>query len=326
MTPRRTPAIDAPAFLSSWKIWATVLAAMLIPFFVHIPKALRRDPVLSPLGDNLHVILLAGVTLMLYWRGRLRGRLGWAALAAAAIGGAIEFIQIPCGRNANFSDFLTDLVGINLVVGYVLWRGHGRRAGQVLFILLLLVVPIRLYKMPFVAAAAYQTRGTFPVIADLESPGQHWLWSANGERATVDIVPVSDSPGGLGHVVRLHAGPPAQWPGVEMRRFPHDWTDYQYLALDARYVPVAADSATSQRFTVRLDDYRGRKDYTWIYTVNTATTEWQTFRIPLTDRRVTDGALLLDRIFDRRDVDRIMVYCPRPSHDAVLEIDNLHLE
>jgi len=325
MSPRHTPAIPPPTLLANWRVWAVIMAAMLIPFFLPIPLVLRRDPVLSPLGDNLHVILLAGVTLMLYWRGRLRGRLVWSAVAAAFIGAAIEIIQIPCGRNANVLDFLTDLVGINLVVGYVLWRGHGRASGRLLFIALLLIVPIRLHKMPFVAAASYRIRGTFPLIADLEDPGDHWLWSANGDDAQVQVVAVDDSPDGPGHVVRLSAGPPAPWPGAEMRRFPHDWSAHTELLLDVRLVPTTASADSTQRFTIRCDDFRGRKTNTWIYNVNTATTAWQTFRIPIADRRVTDGSLLKDRLFDRRDADRILIYFPHPKHDAVLEIDNLRL-
>jgi len=82
----------------------------------------------------------------------------------------------------------------------------------------------------------------------------------------------------------------------------------------------------SLRFTIRCDDFTGRKEHTWISTRCTATTDWQTFRIPLVDRQVTDGNNFQDRIFDRRDVDRVMISRSAPDAESVLEIDNLRLE
>ena len=315
------PAIKPPTLLLKWQTWAFGLAIMLVPFFVPIPMVLRRHPVIAPLGDQLHVVLLAGVSLLVYWRGPLKGRLWATALAAAIIGGAIEFIQIPFGRQAAFMDFVLDLVGIGLVVGYVLWRGHGLRVGLGLILALLMIFPARLYHVPFVAIASYRGQEIFPLIADLEGPRDHWIWGGNN--AAVEVVTVPDSPMGPGRVVRLQATPPAHWPSAEMRRFPHDWSAYQYLLLDVRLVGSPGDT---QRFSVRLDDFAGRRDHTWISTANTANTSWQTFRIPLRNRQVTDGTNMLDRIFDQTDVDRVLLYLPRPEAPAVLEIDNLRLE
>jgi len=315
------PVIAAPALLLKWQTWAAGLALLLIPFFVPIPMVLRRHPIISPLGDQLHVVLLAGVTLLVYWRGPLTGRLWTSALAAAVIGGAIEFIQIPFGRQAHILDFMLDVVGIGLVVGYLLWRGYGMKVGLGLVLALLLVFPVRLYFVPFVAMAAYRGQEIFPLIADLEGPHDRWIWGSN--HAVIEVVNIPDSPTGPGHVVRLEGGPPAFWPGVEIRRFPHDWSDYETLLLDVRLVSGPADK---QRFTVRIDDFFGRREHTWIYTSFTATTTWQTFRVPLRNRQVTDGTQSSARIFDLQDVDRALVYLPRPKAHATLEVDNLRLE
>lgn len=318
---RPQPLIAPPAVIRKWQTIALSLAVMLIPFFIPIPLELRRHPVISPLGDQLHVVFLAGVTLLLYWRGPLTGRLWWSALAGAAIGGAIEFVQIPVGRQANVMDFGLDLVGIGLVVGYVLWKGSGLKVGCGLILALLLVPAARLYHVPFVVAAAYRGQEIFPLLADLEGPWDRWLWGNND--ANISILEIPDGPLGAGRVVRLEGGPPARWPSVDLSRFPEDWTAYTHLLLDVRVVAAPADS---QRFSVRCDDFVGRKEKTWISDRFTATRTWQTFRIPLRNRRVTDGGRLQDRILDLRDVDRVVIYLPLPTAPAALEIDNLRLE
>ena len=60
-----------------------VALVLVVPFLVPIPRFLRYDLVISALGDRMHVVLLAAMTLALYWLGPLAGRLAAAALAAA---------------------------------------------------------------------------------------------------------------------------------------------------------------------------------------------------------------------------------------------------
>jgi len=293
---RPIPAIKPPAFLLRWQVWGTAALLLTVPFFVTIPLVLRRHPIVSPLGDQLHVVLLAGITFLIYWRGPLTGKLWSAALMAAFIGAAIEFIQIPFGRTAHIMDFVLDLIGIGFVVGYVLWRGYGQRVGLGLIIALTLTFPARLYHVPFVASAAYHGRQIFPTIADLEGPRDRWLWGENN--AVVKILEIPDSPDGPGRVVRLSGAPPDHWPSAEMRRFPHDWSGYQELVFDVRLV---ASNPDSQRFSLRADDYIGRKEKTWISSHYVATIEWKSFRFELDDRFVTDGIERKERLFDFND-------------------------
>ena len=322
-SPRPEPALRPPRLLLSR--WTGLIAAviLIVPFFVPIPLALRRHPVISPLGDQMHVVLLAAITLMLYWRGPLTGRLLRAVLAAAFIGGAIEFIQIPFKRQANLGDFGLDLVGIGIVCGWVLWRGMRRRAGLWLVIVLLMLIPWRLREVPFVAAAAYEARSLYPVLADLEGPHDKWLWGSNWSTVTIEQVP--DSPDGPGGVVRVTASASDHWPGAEMRRFPHDWSAYGVLAMDVRLVSGPADSL---RIGVRLDDFVGRRETTWIANRFDIGADWTTVRIPLRDREV-GGSGAVDgesRLFDLTDVDRLLVYLSRPDTATVFEIDNVRLQ
>ena len=318
---RPRPAVMPPDLLLKWQTWAVLMAILIVPFFVPIPQVLRRNPVISPLGDQLHVFLLAGVAFLLYWRGPLTGRLLRAAAAAAVVGGAIEFIQIPFGRNAAWMDFVRDLIGIGIVVGFVLWRGHGRRLGLAVMAVLLLTLPLQLYRVPFVAAAAYDCRDTFPLLSNLEGKRDHWIWGGN--QALCEVVAVTDGPQGPGHVVRLIAEPPASWPSVEMRHFPPDWQQYSHLVFEVRLAEGPADST---RFGVRLDDFVGRQEQTWIADREVATHQWQTIRIPLQNRQVSNGPELQERLFDLSDTDRIIFYLSRPTARTVLEFDDLRLE
>lgn len=212
---RPAPALKPPGLLLKRWTGLVVLVLLIVPFLVPIPQELRRHPVISPLGDQLHIILLAAMTLFLYWRGPLTGRLGGAALAAAAIGGAIEFVQELFGRQAFLEDFVLDLVGIGLVVGWIGWRGLGRRAGLALVLLLVAVIPYRLRHVPFLVAAAYDARQQFPVLADLERPYDHYLWRGNGAIVTSETV--ADSPDGAGRVVRFAAETATDWPAADLR-------------------------------------------------------------------------------------------------------------
>ncbi|MFT5233756.1 MAG: hypothetical protein ACI9UQ_001797 [Candidatus Krumholzibacteriia bacterium] len=318
---RPVPAIRPPNFLKRWQVRVAAISLLVVPFFVAIPLTLRRHPIISPLGDQLHVVLLAGVTLMLYWRGPFTGRLWPAVMAAAVAGAAIEIIQIPFGRSADIMDFVLDLVGIGFVVGYVFWRGYGKRVGLGLIIALLLTFPARLYHVPFVASAAYHARQSFPTITDLEGPRDHWLW--DGNHAVVTVLEIPDSPQGPGRVLRLTGGPPNAWPSAEMRRFPHDWLGHKELVFDARLVASEPDS---HKFALRADDYIGRKEKTWISSHYIATNEWQSFSFEIGDRLVTDITDQSGRLFDFGDIDRILFYLPRPTSKVTLEIDNLRLQ
>ncbi|MBM4131159.1 hypothetical protein FJ250_09035, partial [bacterium] len=112
---RHVPALPMPRLLRRRWLWFLVMALATLPFFVTVPLALRRHPAIAPLGDQFHVVLMAAVTILMYWRGPLRGRLWYATLAAVTGGALIEFVQPLFGRSALVKDFLLDLVGIGIV-------------------------------------------------------------------------------------------------------------------------------------------------------------------------------------------------------------------
>ena len=315
---RPQPAVAAPDFLRKWQVWSAMMVMLFFPFFIHIPRSLNHHPVISPLGDQVHIFMFAAICLMLYWFGPLQGRIWRAGAASAVAGGSVEFLQLLVHRQALFTDFLLDLVGIGLVTGFVYWRGHGRQAGKWVFVALLISIPVQLYFLPWRIAATYRGQNMFPVLATFESYGDRYLWSRNMTgRLAYPRIP--DAPEGESHVLRITGDAESHWPGASMRRFPDDWSGYKQLKLEARLVEAAGDTA---KFGVRLDDYEGIKKNMWVANSFAATRQWQTFTVPITDRPMLNG----DRNLNLQEMDRLIIYLPKPRERTMIEIDNIRLE
>jgi len=310
----REPAWPEPSIFSDWRLRALGVALLLVPFFVPVPVGLRRHVLIATLGDRLHMVLLAGAALALYWRGPLRGRLPAAALAAAALGGAIELLQELVGRQALFHDFVLDVMGIAMVVGWVAWRGHGRREGVVLVAAMLVVTAVQLRELPSVMIAAARAEERFPVLEDCRDPVGAMLWSTDDD---IELTYVSD---GATPCVRLTGGPPDRWPETTMRRFPHDWRGYEVLELRVRHRSAGHDSV---RFGIRVDDFKSVRDgdWDWYAGVFTATSEWRTFVLPLAGRTTR----LTARPLDLADMDKLTVFLDQPEETFTLEFTDIRL-
>lgn len=310
------PALRAPALLRRWWVWVLLGAALLIPFFLPISPGLRRHPIIGALGEQLHIPLLACLTLLLYWQGPLRGRLWLTAMAAAVLGAAIELVQQFVGRSALIDDWFLDLVGIGLVVGFVLWRGHGVRQGKWLVIALLVYIPAQLWYLPFSVMAKYEARLTFPVLADFDGKHSAWLW-ADTNGSAIALAQVDST---RGQVLRITAGPPHHWPGARMVHFPADWTAHDSLVFEARFARPAR--GPEQRFHLRIDDFQSRRDKAWVTESFAADTRWQTYTLPIKDHKVLHG----ERTLDLADVELLLFFIRAPEDSCVLEIDNIRLQ
>lgn len=304
-----------PRIMNDRVIQLGLFLCLLVPFFVPIPYELRRHPVISHLGDQVHVPLLAALTLALYWFGPLRGRLRAAALVAMAAGGAIEFLQILVGRSALFMDFVLDVAGVGITVGLVLWRGWHRRSGLALMLLIALALGGQLYYLPGVIMGSRHARDVFPVLADFQGLNDRWLWAgtydANLEFST-------DEASGNTTLV-LTGGPPSPWPGAQMGHFPPDWTGYSTLKLNVRH---RSEGKETVPFIVRVDDFRSRRDHAWIKDNFLATDTWQTFSMPLGERMVVQET----RPFEFHDVYKLLVFLGDRQDSNSIEIDNIRLE
>lgn len=311
--PRPAPALPAPAILSRWPVMLGMLIFLLVPFFLPIPISLRRHPLIGNLGDQVHVPFLMILTLLMYWRGPLTGRLKWAVLAGMILGGLIEFVQTLVGRTALLEDFALDLAGIGLAAGLVIWKGHKMRAGLGLMVALVMILSAQLYFLPGLILGSYHTQQVFPLISDFEGAHEKWLWSDN-YNAKFDFVKTENST-----VLRLESGPPSRWPGVQMRHFPNDWTGYTTLKLDVRHITPGREKVP---FSVRLDDYQSRRDQTWVSNGFKATTEWTTYSVPFKDRQVRHG----DRMLDIHDLSFVLIFLSDKNDSTIIEIDNIRLE
>jgi hypothetical protein len=307
-----------PGILRRWWVGPIFAVLLLVPFFVKIPKGLNNHPIIGPFGDESHVVLFIAITLLLYWAGPFRGRLWWAVGAAVVAGGAIEIIQIPFGRQAQFKDFLLDLQGIALVAALVLWRGDRRPWGRWAMAVILLTLPLYSWRLPFIAAAASTTRDRFPVIADFEGRYDGWLWMGN-MASEFEVVSIDDGPDGPTRVMRLAGAPPINWPGILVRRFQRDWTGYHTLEADVRVVDGPDDGA---RLGLRLDDVPGAKRDVWISKGYDIDREWQTIRFRFADTELPWGD---PRVFDHADLETIIFYIPKPQVPTTIEIDNVRL-
>lgn len=311
----RDPAWPPPRLLARWQTWAVLMAVLVVPFFLPIPVVLHHNLLIATLGDRLHIVLPAGITLLLYWKGPLRGHLLPAAVAAALLGGAIELLQELVGRSALWHDWLLDLMGVGMVTGWVWWRAHRHPAGLVLLGALAVTALVQLRELPPRLQAAADAKARFPVIEDFESARARYLWNDNHD-ARIAVVPSAARSGGRG--LRITGLPGQSWPGANMRRFPHDWTGYQVLELSVRHTAADRDSV---RFGVRLDDFRGLRDDDWLDAAFHATREWTTFSLPLADRRTR----WTDRPFDLSDVLALVVFLPGPKDTLSLQIDDIRL-
>ncbi|MCP4572874.1 MAG: hypothetical protein GY838_11025 [bacterium] len=310
----REPAWPEPRIFRDWRLRALGMAILLVPFFVPIPVELRRHVLIATLGDRLHMVLLAGAALALYWRGPLRGRLLPAALAAAFLGGAIEILQELVGRTALFHDFVLDVMGIAMVVGWVVWRGHGRPAGILLVVGMLVVTGYQLRKLPSVMVAADRAAARFPVLEDCRSTVGAALWGTTDD---IELIYVADGPDPC---VRLTGGPPDRWPETTMRRFPHDWRGYEALELRVRHRSADRDSVP---FGIRLDDFKSVRDGDWDWFAGNfvATSEWRTFVLPVAGQETRWQG----RPLDLADMDKLTVFLDQPDTTMTLEFTDIRL-
>lgn len=307
--------VSPPGFLAHWRVRILLACFLMVPFFVPIPQVLKFHPVISVFGDRLHVVLLGGTALFLYWYGPLRGRLLRALIGAAVIGGLIELLQTQVGRHALWHDFYQDLIGIGIVAGFLLWRGRGSRAGLALMVILLLVVPYQMRELPGTLAGIRFCREHFPVLADFEDSVVMNIWSDDdGGRLQLGA---SDE--AHGQVLKMDTGPSRQWPGAVMRRFPSDWSKFDHLRVDVRLVETPGDTLRGGLILSDRDGYENKDWWTWKFPF---TGHWQTIEIPLQELLMESGT----RDLDLTDVFSMKIYLSQPATRATVEIDNLRLE
>ncbi|MBU8870128.1 MAG: hypothetical protein KOO60_04545 [Gemmatimonadales bacterium] len=307
--------VAPPTFLDRWRNRVLLVAILLVPFFVPIPRSLQFHVVIAEFGDRLHVVLLGGVTFFLYWYGPLRGKLLRSVVAAAIVGGMIELLQTLVGRHALWHDFFQDLIGIGIATGFLLWRGKGSRPGLSLMIVLMLLVPYQMRELPWKVSAVRVCRDRFPLLADFEHPHEKYIWYEEDD-STQHFLVSDEEHGG---VQRVETGPSDSWPGVVMRRFPNDWTGFNRLLVDIRLTEADRDTVPGG---IVISDFEGLREAAWKTGSFAATRQWQTVGVSLDDLSLDNA----DRELDISDIFSLKIFLSRPTGHTMLEIDNLRLE
>lgn len=257
---------------------AALLLALLTPFFLPIAPDLRQHPVISPLGDRVHVAIFAVLTLVLHRHGPLRGRTWLVLLVSMVLGVLTELIQVPFGRSASVFDWLQDLQGTGLAACWIWWRRGPWRSGAVpaaLLILLSIAWPLRLF--PATAREALATHARFPLLSDFESEDSVLLWNEH-LNSQIARVPRHDG----GHALRIIHDGDDRWPGAASRKLAWNWTGQDTLLVDVRLI---APTPESLRVVVWMEDRRTARDSDYASLGFDVGHEWTTLRVPLADLR-----------------------------------------
>jgi VanZ family protein len=302
---------------------AALLLLLLIPLFVAIPVSWRQDPLISPLGDRYHVVLFMMLALLLHRWGPLAGRPLAALLAATAIGGATEILQLLAGRSAALWDWYQDVLGVALAGCWLWWRRptaasrsrwHDPAAAAAALVVLGLVLwPLRDLRATVTAERAAQAR--FPVLDDFERPDALRLWDDH-QGSELARVPVA----GRGHVLEIRTDGGSRWPGAASSQLPWNWTDADTLRFACRLVAPSPDTLRASFYLLDRAGVHDSEQYRHAFTVGH---RWREVVVPvatLGDRAAVRPPALVEVL-----TVAIYLHCrePRP---AILQIDDLRLQ
>ncbi|MDO9172306.1 MAG: hypothetical protein Q7W29_10785 [bacterium] len=295
--------------------WFFVGAALLVPFVVPVPGSLERMQPLRSLGVIAHWGLPCALTLLLWRRGPLRGRLFAAAAAAWLLTAGCELVQGFVGRHPRWEDAGVDLAGVVSAVGWVLARARGRRAAYALVLAGFALVPYLLRDLPGIVRGSRLAQARFPLLADFEDDREFALLGDNDEGGGVFWV--GAGAGSSSRVLNLRAEAGDVYPGVVIRGLPRDWSAWRTLAFDARLAGAGAEE-----LTVRLDDFQGRSDPVWIGESFRLGPQWTRCVMDLRAARPREGA----RTFRLDDIDSMLFFLGRPEGGVTVQLDNVTLE
>ncbi len=104
-----------------------------------------------------------------------------------------------------------------------------------------------------------------------------------------------------------------------MRHFESDWTAFQTLKIDVRHVTEGREFVP---ISVRLDDFRSRRDQAYVSNYFKTTDQWQTISVPIVDRQVRHG----ERLLEADDISYLLIFLGDKSDSTSIEIDNIRLE
>ncbi len=295
-------------------VWLPLLL-LLVPFVVPVPGNLERMTVLRSFGVLAHFFLPGVLVWLLLRRGPLAGRYLSALLVGAGLVAACELVQGFVGRHPRWQDALVDLAGAACIAAWLRWREGGGRRWLHVAILLLVVLPWQLRRVPAFWLGERLAAERFPLLADFETHRELALWGENEDEGRFGLARLDSL---HGRSALLVGEPGDTWPGIVMHGMPRDWSAYRTLVFSARRV-----EGVKRHLQVRLADFAARDDGRFLLQSVPLTDGWQTYRLALRTGWRDQGP---DRPFRLDDMDALLFYIGRPDRRTVVAVDDIHLE
>ena len=281
--------------------------------------------------DLLHAPFFAILALFLDRKRRkvkqngfIQGLSFWIFLCM--LGAALEAIQTIAGRDTNWHDGLSNLLGITagLLFSYALSatdRLYLKLCGYIAGILMLFFGSI--YGL-YGAWDSLQAKIQFPTIANFETDCELLRWEVS-DASLVRSTQHATSGDFSGNII-LQAG---RYPGVSIELPPGDWSPYHYLALDILWVKNKTFSVnnweqrTNLALRVKLEDDGPSDSSEDRFELTVALQPGQNqIRIPIEE--IANGPAMRSLRLNR--MKRLSLFLNNSKSSQVLFTDKIHLE
>jgi Complex I intermediate-associated protein 30 (CIA30) len=232
-------------------------------------------------------------------------------IAMLLTGAATEGVQSLFGRDAEFDDVVSDVVGTLGAMGiwlYLQWRHSSVRMGRIAA-LFVCAAAVTYWLDPFAECArAYWNRyAQFPVLAQFHSKSDLYFVSSSGTDTRVV---------GTALQATLASGP---WPGFTFSEPMADWRKYRVLNLD-----VGNPGSRELPLILRVNDraHRGDSDDRFNLDFSLGPHARTTIRVPLEDiARSPRG-----RKMDMSQISQLIVFRNGGAPGQVLQLHEVWLE
>ena len=293
--------------------WQLCLPFLIIPFLISIPDDLERMRAFRSLGSLFHVVLPFLLTLLLFKRGPLSGKIFYSGIVAFLAIALCEPLQILVGRHARYQDALIDLTGVLIAVCFVQWRAGFGRKWLTGMLIVLLIFPWILWSVPGFIAAQQTAKERFPLLADFETKTEQALWDLNtpAVNSLLNYESTSDNT-----FISVTGSAEDYYPGASAIGLPRDWSDYTRLIFKAR--------ATQGKvlLTVRLDDFQSRSDAVWCGQQFKISETWEEYSVDL--EKISES--VTSRKFRMDDIDNILFYMYITKGTRTVQLDDIRLK
>lgn len=206
------------------------------------------------LMDAAHLPAFFALTLFAYafwpWDTTPCKRRLFAAVAVAAVSGAIEIIQPLTGRSMGLTDFINGMMGILIALAGLAIR---RTLFRVALIPLAAACVVTAFFPAWKESAGMRWRAAnFPLLADFETDDELRLWVGTGlgnvrnDGAAVDRVREHAARGEW--TLRVKTTTSSPWPGVRLLNGGQDWRGKKALAFDVW------NDGPAFTLSIRIDD------------------------------------------------------------------------